>query len=680
MDLRIAAACIGMACAGAALAQAAADVRVEVVGHYENTVGTSDAASQGVITRQLIEDRPLLRPAEVLEYVPGLIITQHSGAGKANQYFLRGFNLDHGTDFLTRVAGMPVNQRTHAHGQGYTDLNFLIPELVARIDYSKGPYFAMYGDFASAGAADIHYLESMEGVNASVALGNDGYRRALVTGGIAAAGAQVVYGFEALHNDGPWTHPDDFRKLNGVLRYTQRAGETKWGATLMGYRGKWDATDQIPRRAVDDGRLGRFDAVDTSDGGRSYRYSLSGDFEGGIGEGRLRANLYAIRSQLSLVSNFTYFLDDPENGDQFEQAERRTTWGGTTSYTWPASVGGFDISNTLGAEFRQDRLRPVGLYSNAARERLSTTREDRVREASFSVYGENATTWNDWFRTVAGLRADWFDFDVVSDREANSGRRKDNLVSPKFSAIFGPWHKTELFANYGRGFHSNDARGVTTRLDPKTLAPVDPVTPLARTTGYEIGARTEIIPNVQSSLALWRLDIASELLFVGDAGTTEASRPSRRQGVEWSTRWTPKPWLLVDFDVAYTRARFRDDDPAGNFIPGALKTAVSAGATIHELGPWSAGVFVRYFGPRPLVEDNSVRSPSATIVNGHLAYRVNQNFRVVLDVFNLFDRDVDDIAYFYKSRLRGEPAAGIEDVHFHPAEPRSFRLGLMATF
>jgi outer membrane receptor protein involved in Fe transport len=281
---------------------------------------------------------------------------------------------------------------------------------------------------------------------------------------------------------------------------------------------------------------------------------------------------------------------------------------------------------------------------------------------------------------VAGLRADRFTFDVDSDRTENSGSRDDTLVSPKLSAIFGPWRKSEVFLNYGRGFHSNDARGVTTTLDPKTLEPVDPVTPLARTTGYEIGARTEIVPNVQSSLALWRLDIASELLFIGDAGTTEATRPSRRDGIEWSTRWTPKPWLLFDLDVAYTKARFRDDDPVGPFIPGALKTAVSAGATIHELGPWTASVFVRHFGPRPLVEDNSVRSPSSTIVNGHLAYRINRNFRVTLDVFNLFDRDADDITYFYTSRLPGEPSAGIDDLHFHPAEPRSFRLGIVASF
>jgi outer membrane receptor protein involved in Fe transport len=664
-----------------ACAQAAPDVRVDVTGlHYQNAVGTSDAASQGVITRQLIEDRPLLRPAEVLELVPGLIITQHSGAGKANQYFLRGFNLDHGTDFLTRVAGMPVNARTHAHGQGYTDLNFLIPELVARIDYSKGPYFAMYGDFASAGAADIHYLESITGTTGSLTGGNDGYVRALVTGGAAAGGGQIVYGVEALHNDGPWTKPEDFRKLNGVLRYTVRSGESKWGATLMGYRGRWDATDQIPRRAVDDGRLGRFDAVDETDGGRTYRYSLSGDFETKLGDGTLVASAYAIRSRLNLFSNFTYFLDDPDNGDQFEQAEQRTTWGGRASYGVPTRIGGFDMRNTIGAEFQQDRLRPVGLYANVARERLATTREDRVRETSVSAYVENATVWNDWFRTVAGLRADRFTFDVDSDRTENSGSRDDTLVSPKLSAIFGPWRKSEVFLNYGRGFHSNDARGVTTTLDPKTLEPVDPVTPLARTTGYEIGARTEIVPNVQSSLALWRLDIASELLFIGDAGTTEATRPSRRDGIEWSTRWTPKPWLLFDLDVAYTKARFRDDDPVGPFIPGALKTAVSAGATIHELGPWTASVFVRHFGPRPLVEDNSVRSPSSTIVNGHLAYRINRNFRVTLDVFNLFDRDADDITYFYTSRLPGEPSAGIDDLHFHPAEPRSFRLGIVASF
>jgi outer membrane receptor protein involved in Fe transport len=653
---------------------------VDVVGHYENAVGTSDAASQGRITRQLIEDRPILRPGEVLELVPGLIITQHSGAGKANQYYLRGFNLDHGTDFLTTVGGMPVNLRTHAHGQGYTDLNFLIPELIDHVDYLKGPYFASKGDFASAGAADIHYVESLSRSLVEVSAGSFRYGRGLLVGAPAVGPGRLVYGLEVYHNDGPWERDDDFRKVNAVLRWVQNAGDAQWSVTAMGYRGKWNATDQIPQRAVAAGLIGRFGTLDPTTGGESHRYSLSADWASTLAGGQLQLNAYAIKYGLDLYSNFTYRLDHPDEGDQFLQADDRWLYGGSGSLTWLGKLGGHDTRNVVGFEARQDRIRPVGLYSTAARERLSTTREDRVRESSVAVYVENEIAWHPQFRTIAGLRADAFRFAVDSDNPANSGDASDSRVSPKLSAIIGPWAKTEFFVNFGNGFHSNDARGVTTTVDPKSGEPVDRVTPLVRTRGGELGVRSEWLPQVQSSLALWRLDIDSELLFVGDAGTTEASRPSRRQGVEWNTRWRPKPWLLFDLDVAWSKARFTDGDAAGSRIPGAIESAVSAGATLRDLGPWSASVFMRYFGQRPLIEDNSVRSSSSTIFNAQVGYRFDPRTRVALEIYNLFDRRADDIAYYYTSRLAGEPAEGVADIHFHPAESRSVRATLSYAF
>ena len=653
---------------------------VDVVGHYENAVGTSDAASQGRITRQLIEDRPILRPGEVLELVPGLIITQHSGAGKANQYYLRGFNLDHGTDFLTTVAGMPVNLRTHAHGQGYTDLNFLIPELIDHVDYLKGPYFAGKGDFASAGAADIHYVESLSRSLVEVSAGGFRYGRGLVVGSPEVGPGRLVYGVELYHNDGPWERDDDYRKVNAVLRWVQPAGDARWSVTAMGYRGKWNATDQIPQRAVAEGLIDRFGTLDPTTGGESHRYSLSADWASPLAGGQLQLNVYAIDYGLDLFSNFTYLLDNPVDGDQFLQADDRRIYGGSGSVTWLGKLAGYDTRNVVGFEVRQDRIRPVGLYSTVARERLATTREDHVRESSAGVYVENETSWHPQLRTIAGLRADAYHFRVDSDLAANSGSASDHRVSPKLSAILGPWAKTELFVNYGQGFHSNDARGTTTTVDPKSGEPVERVTPLVRTRGGELGARTEWLPQVQSSIALWRLDIDSELLFVGDAGTTEASRPSRRQGVEWNTRWRPRPWLLFDLDVAWSKARFTDDDRAGSRIPGAIESAVSAGATIRDLGPWSASVFLRYFGPRPLVEDNSVRSTSSTIVNAQFGYRIDRQAKLALEVYNLLGREVDDIAYYYTSRLAGEPAEGIADIHFHPAEERSFRVTLSYAF
>jgi hypothetical protein len=653
--------------------------QVEVLGRYDDAIGVSDAASQGTVTRQGIEKRPVLRPAEVLEAVPGMIVTQHSGDGKANQYFLRGYNLDHGTDYATWVAGMPVNMPTHAHGQGYTDLNFVIPELIARIAYNKGPYFAEDGDFASAGSARIVYADRLPANIAMATGGSFNYARALLAGSPELGPGFLVYGLEYQQNDGPWQYPNNFGKYNGMLRYAQGTPASGFSITGMAYKAAWTSTDQIPQRAVDEGLIDRFGSLDPSDGGKSSRYSLSGEWHG-TGENTSSAvSLYAIKSRLNLYSNFTFFLDDPVNGDQFEQAEERVVLGGQASHTWWATLGTLPTSNTLGLQLRRDRMSPVALYSTASRERLSTTREDRVTVQSAAPYVSNGTEWTKWFRTVAGLRADFYRFEVDSNIPANSGKESDVIVSPKLSAIFGPWAKTEYFLNWGQGFHSNDARGTTITVDPKTADPVERVNPLVRTTGYEAGVRSQIVPEVMTSLALWELKQDSELLFVGDAGTTEASRPSKRTGVEWLLQWLPKPWFAFDLTAAYTRARFTDDDPAGDYIPGAPEWVASAGATVDDLNGWFGSLRWRYFGPRPLIEDNSVRSNATSLVNARVGYAFTRHIRAFVDVFNLFDEKANDIAYYYESQLRNE-AAAVNDVHFHPVESRAIRLTVAVTY
>src|SRR5438445_2936953 len=369
----------------------------------------------------------------------------------------------------------------------------------------------------------------------------------------------------------------------------------------------------------------------------------------------LQANVYALKYRLNLFSNFTYFLDHPVNGDQFEQADDRWLFGTSGHYGWTASTPSIPLHATVGWEARHDRIAPIGLYQTVARQRLTTVRRDSVHETSAGLFAEAEVGLTRWLRAVAGLRYDHYFFDVASDNPANSGRDDAGRLSPKLSAIAGAWGKTELFANFGLGFHSNDARGVTTTVDPKSGAPVAKVTPLVGTRGGEIGARTDVVPGVHASLALWRLDLDSELVFTGDAGTTEPSRASRRQGIELSTRWQPIRWLLFDLDLSWSRARFTSPDPAvrGDHIPGAIGSALSAGVTIHELGAWSASVYARYFGPRPLIEDDSVRSAASTILNAQASYGVTSWAKLRLDVFNLIDASVDDIAYFYTSRLPG---------------------------
>ncbi|MRW89320.1 TonB-dependent receptor [Duganella sp. FT80W] len=654
--------------------------KVEVRGHYDNGVGTSGAASQGAVTAELIANRPALRPGELLEFVPGVIVTQHSGDGKANQYFLRGFNLDHGTDFATFVDGMPVNMRTHAHGQGYTDLNFLIPELVDRINYKKGPYYADEGDFASAGAAHMTLANKLKENTASVTVGENQYVRSVVTGSTPLAAGTLVYGAELAHNNGPWVTPEAFHKSLGVLRYAQGASDDQFTVTGMFYKGAWYASNQIPLRAVQSGALDEFGAVDTSDGGRTSRYSLSATMRKRSSDSLLQASAYVVQSSLTLFNDFTYFLDDPVNGDQSRQSEKRRMGGFDVAQTWFSHWGGLDVSNKVGLQGRYDYLSPLGLYATRNEQTLSVISESKVKEGSLGAYLENTVQWRDWLRTIAGLRYDRYRFDVNSSIAENSGKVSAGTTSPKFSVVLGPWAKTEFFINYGEGFHSNDARGTTVHLTPKELLPTDPVTPLVKTRGAELGARTEFIPGLQSSMALWKLRSASELVFSGDAGDTSPSRGSYRSGVEWNNHYIANAWLLFDLDMAYSRAHYTEHDEVGDYIPGAVGKVASFGATISDLGPWSAAFQLRYFGPRPLIEDNSIRSAATAIAYARLGYKLNRRWTVQLDAFNLFDRRVSDVDYYYASRLQGEPAEGVTDIHYHPAERRTMRVTVKTTF
>jgi hypothetical protein len=644
-------------------------------------VGIAQSASQGAITSRQLDARPVMRAGEVLETVPGVIISQHSGEGKANQYYLRGFNLDHGTDFATTVAGMPVNLPTHGHGHGYSDLSFLIPDLVSGVQFSKGPYFADQGDFATAGSAAISYTNALdERVLARIGGGQDGYGRALVAASPRVGRARLLAAFEIEGNDGPWVRPDDYRKVNVLARYSLGDGLNGFSLTGMGYHGRWNATDQIPRRAVERGTLDRFGTIDETDGGESDRYSLSLEWQRTRGNSATNITAYGIRYGLNLFSNFTFFLDDPDDGDQFHQADRRFVGGGRVAHRRLDRWGGRPVQNTFGAQVRHDDIGTVGLYHTRARARLSTVREDSVLQTSGAVYWQNEVEWGPWLRTLAGIRADGYRFRVDAGDPLNSGTERAGLLSPKGGAVIGPWKGTELYVNAGLGFHSNDARGATIVRDPATGEDAERVTPLARATAAEVGLRSVAFPRLQTSVALWTLNLDSELVFVGDAGTTDATRPSHRYGVEWANYFTPRPWLILDGDVSISRAHFTDEDPAGDRIPGAVETVVSAGVTVDSLRNIFGSVRLRYFGRRPLVEDGSVRSDATSLVNAELGYKLTSTVRFALDVFNLFDANDSDIDYFYASRLPGEPDGGVDDIHFHPAPPRTARLGLTVSF
>ena len=615
-------------------------------------IGIAGAASEGVVTSKEIERRAFQRAGEIMETVPGVIVSQHSGEGKANQYYLRGFNLDHGTDIAITVAGVPVNLPTHAHGQGYADANFLIPELISGVQYRKGPYYAEEGDFASAGAVNVNYLSLLERPVALVQSGSEGFARALVAASPRVGDGYLLYAIEAGRNDGPWARPDDFRKANGVLRYTRGTQRGGFSVTAMGYDARWNSTDQIPARGVRMGLLSRFDLVDPTNGGETSRYTLASEWQRSSPASLTQAGAYAIRYRLNLFSNFTYFLDDPVNGDQFEQEDDRLAYGARASHRWLARWGGVAVENVAGFQTRHDDIRNAGLYRTRERDRIDTTREGSVSQTSGALYAQSSQQWSRWLRTTSGLRADRY----------RLGEKDASILSPKLSLILGPWRNTELYVNAGSGFHSNDARG--------------DVTPLARTRGAELGVRSTPIRRFHATAALWALDMASELVFVGDAGTTEASRPSRRKGVELSTGCNLREWLAIDADYAYSRGRFEN----GDRIPGAVEGVASLGLSVIDWRGFSGELRYRYFGPRPLIEDDSVRSEASNLVNTRVGYRVTPRVRLELDVFNILDAAVSDIDYFYTSRLPGEPAGGVGDVHFHPVEKRAFRVGIATAF
>lgn len=654
---------------------------VVVTGRIDALQGAPQSASQGVVTAAQLESRPILRTGEVLEVVPGLIVTQHSGDGKANQYFLRGFNLDHGTDLALSVDNVPVNMPTHGHGQGYADTSFVITGLLDRIDYRKGTYYAETGNFSAAGAVNMAYKTRLDAPLVELEYGAYQYQRALAAGSTGVASGDLLAAGEVTASNGPWDLDQDLRRWNGLLRWGRRDDAGGFGVSLQFYDGSWDSTDQVPQRAVEGpgAVIDRYGFIDDTVGGESHRYALVVDGDRALGGGRLSGTAYALDYRMQLWSNFTYFLDDPVNGDQFEQFDDRNVYGGTLAWARPLALGGLEHTVTVGSDVRLDDIGTVGLYDTTARQRTGTTREDSVEQLSYSLYASLDTRWTDYLRTVVGLRGDRFEFDVDSNIAVNSGSNDDEILAPKAAVILTPWDHTEFFLNYGRGFHSNDARGTTITVDPTDgVTPVDPVDALVAGTGYDVGFRTAVVDRVQFSGSLWFLDLDSELVFVGDAGLTEPNRASERRGVELSVLYRPLDWVVVDVDYAWSRARFQGSDPAGSRIPGAVEDVGSVGVVANHPTGWSAGARLRYLGEAPLIEDNSARSDTTTVLNLEAGYRVMPRLRLTLALLNTFDSTDNDITYFYESRLAGEPA-GVEDYHFHPVEPRQLRLTVTGT-
>lgn len=647
---------------------------VEVFSSRYSLLGAADSANEGAVGQAQINTRVVARTGEVLEVVPGLIVSQHSGEGKANQYFLRGVNLDHGIDFRLTLDGMPINQRSHAHGQGWADLNFLIPELMSSIHYRKGPYYAAEGDFSSVGSANIFYGDALDKGIASIGIGQGGYYRTLLANSPKFHQGQLLYALELSHYDGPWIHPDNYKKYNGVLRYSEGTNANGFNITAMAYSGKWNATDQIPWDEYKRGLISRWGSMDTSSGAAASRYSLSGEWRQSDASGSMKAQAYVIQNYLDLYSNFSYVADE-----QFNQRDSRVTSGLNLSRSWNIAGLGREAVNTLGAQIQNDNVFN-GLHTTERRVRNATVRNDHVTQSSIGIYAENHVHWNDWLRTVSGVRGDFFRFKNLGlSHPSNTASVGDFIASPKLNVVFGPWHNTEYYYSIGSGFHSNDTRGVTA--GPGFTGAAGRSQGLVRTFGHEIGVRTEIIDGLQSSLAVFQLDNASEIVYVGDEGTTEDSgRRSRRVGWEFNNYYKASDWLTIDADVAFARARFRDLSSEGQFIQGAVEGVASLAVVVDNRGSFYGSAQMRYFGPRPLKGDNTVRSDGTRTVNGRIGYRIDKNTQLELVGFNLFGREDSAIDYYGAYDASSMGGAATTGRVFHPIEPRTFRLILITRF
>ena len=719
---------------GITLAVSGVSSTVNVRGREDDLVGIAESATQGTVGAKEIEDRPILRSGEVLETVPGLIITQHAGGGKANQYFLRGFNLDHGTDFGVFLDDMPLNLPSHAHGEGYADMNSVIPEFVQRLNYEKGPYYAEVGNFGSAGSAHLEFFKTLPENFFQVEGGMNGYGRAVFGVSQKLGSGTLLYGGEAYYDDGPWTHPDGYAKFNGLLTYSQGDDANGFSITARAYHGKWNSSDQIPITATP--LVGFFGALNPTDGGHSQRYSLQAEWHCTRAKSKTKITAYGFYYDLDLFSDFTYYLDDPVKGDQFEQQDRRWVFGLDAHHTISSQWFGRKVENTFGVQVRNDWVHN-GLYRTENRVRTdkddsnacndepidacntnpnlvavlpADTDLNKFTDTIVGFYVENKIQWADKFRAVLALRDDEAIYNVtsltpsyvatelpaapvVNLAAANSGTATKFLPEPKASLIFGPWSKTEFYVQGGFSFHSNDARGATQREEP--ISPDNPfptatsrIPALVPTKGAEIGVRTSAFSHLQSTFSLWYLHSASELQQDGDTGATVASAsPSNRYGIEWANYYTPLEHLAFDFDIADSRAWFTAIDaadaapnsPGGARVPEAVGLVVSSGITMHDYKRFSASLRLRAFGPRDLTSDGIYQSNARVLLNAEVRYRIAKKWSVVVEALNLLDRRDHDIDYAYTSRITPTAESAFTDV-FHPVEPFQVRVGLHYTF
>jgi outer membrane receptor protein involved in Fe transport len=698
---------------------------ITVTSQRQGLLGTASSASEGIVADQELQLAPVYRPGQLLETVPGLIVTSHSGEGKANQYLLRGYNLDHGTDLQTYVDGMPINQPTHAHGQGYTDLNFMIPELADKISYTEGPYYANVGDFGAVGSVHLAYRDTIaDQVTATV--GTRGFQRILTTGSQALGPGNLLAAAELQHYDGPFVTPDDARKENLVLRFSQGDEQDGYSLTGMYYHQIWTNTTDIPIRAISEGLVpDRFGTLDPSDGGQAQRASLSANYFSALGDGQFSASGFFIYNDLHLFNNFTHFLVDPIHGDQEDQFENRRATGGAANYTLPAPFGPFRNEISMGGLARYDQL-GVGRSPSEDQTPLppqndppAFSNHDQVYLFAGAGYLQASTQWTSTLRSVLGVRADYqhgTDVDYLAALHetagyTNGGTAAETLIQPKGSLIYTPNDFLEFYLSAGRGFHSADLRGVNQDASVDLGLPHTPL--LARAEGQEMGMRAAVRQNLALTFAVYNLWQQSETVLDPDVGQDTAGPPSRRYGYEINVTYQINRWLEFygSYSGDHTRFTRPFDDGTGHlgtYVANAPTATGSLALYLTNLGPWSGGLDYRYLGNYPLssgpcVDSAAVRdfpgvatscanAPTALgQVNGQgfgqlnldVHYALPARWSVSLGLYNLLNTHASAAEFWYVDRLRNEIGSypdGRADVHVHPLEPIMARFTISKQF
>jgi len=639
---------------------------IVVFGRNQDLVGTAEAASEGSVSGADLLVKPLFKTAELLESMPGMVAVQHSGSGKANQYFLRGFNLDHGTDYSVMVDGMPMNLRSHGHGQGYLDVNGLIPETVERIDYRKGPYRADMGDFSMAGASMIKTIDRLDDNFVTLGSGEFGWRR--LAGGVTheTQDSSLTFIGEYKQNDGPWQKEEDLNHLALWTKYSRYMDFGNLMVTLSGYEADWDPTEQIPERAFGTAACpDEFCALDPTAEGETSRWILTSELTGEDWAATLYGQLY----DWTMSSNPTYDY-------QINQFDKRWTIGGKFNKTL---IDEMRFTLIGGGDFRHDDGSRIGVEHTDRGVYVEDIGANAIEETSYGTYLE--ATWHatNTLRVIGGVRADYFDFQTSALNSLSvSGTDSDTQVSPKMALAWNALDDLELYANWGRGFHSNDARGVVNSIDP--------VPGLSQGTGKELGGRWTV-GDFKFTATYWWLDQDSELIFVGDSNSVEPKGASERDGYEFTLFWQPATWLGIDAVYTHSDARYVNN-PEGDFVEQAVEEAGQIGISASR-NDWDLALRLRYLGPYALTADNTQRSESLTMVSVRGAWHWN-NLTAFAEVINLMDTDKKEIVYYYPAYAAGLDPAGqtSEDIDCDVLDctisratvPGNVRLGLAYKF